>query len=125
MLLIPISPLILLLVQPTLMLSRFFSLQCSLLFAICLFLLLSCLLLLLHTVRLVVPLLSNMFSMTEFVIMLNFFFFIISFFCPSNAFLFACTITPRYFSSSTTSILLISTHFSSVLNRMHRLFLLI
>ena len=35
------------------------------------------------------------------------FFFIISFFCPSNTFLFACTITPKYFSSSTTSILLI------------------
>ena len=39
----------------------------------------------------------------------------------SNTFLIACTITPRFF-SSTTSVLLIFSHFSFVLNRMHWLF---
>ena len=59
----------------------------------------------------------QLFSMTEFVIMLIF--FRIWFFCPSNTFLFACTITPSYFSSSTTSILLIFLHSLFVLNRIH------
>ena len=113
----------------------------SLLLAILAFMLLIpiCPLFLLRIERLVAHLLSNIFShiitrnsnsiaifsMTKFVIILkcfNFYFFIISFFCPSNTFLFACTFTPRYFSSSTTSILFIFSQFSFVLNRMHWLF---
>ena len=57
-----LSLLLLLLVQPTLVISRFFSLQCSLASCNMSIFLLSCLLFLLHTWRLVAPLLSNMFS---------------------------------------------------------------
>ena len=59
----------------------------------------------------------QLFSMTEFVITLNLLIsFIISFFCPSNTFLFACTITPMYFIPSTTSILLVFFFFTFLLH---------
>ena len=104
------------------------------LFTICLFLLLSCLLLLIRTERLVAPppfqyvfpiitrwQLFRWQSLSSRSINLLIF-FIILIFCPSNTFLFACTITPKYFIYSTTSILLTSSHFSFMLNRMHWLF---
>ena len=132
------SLLLLLLVQPTLVLSRFFSLQCSLFFckiAIYIFLLLSCLLLLLHTERLVVPLLSNMFSpslldgnffrwksLSSRSINIFIFSSFRSFVLQTHLSLLVLSLLSTYFSSSTTSILLTFSHFSFILNRMHPLF---